>query len=400
MSFLFPEFSTSSKGVVINTSSIVIIGLIILSLSGYHITIKDTESLIAKSQELSNKINKINEFALFSALNPIKDKTLHFSQFIDIAVQLTNSATGALLLIDENGMFSYAAISGRLLKNLEGVMVTSKLGIVGFCFNNRKGYFSNNVEEDTIFDLRSDKIGDIEIKNILVVPILKKGEPFGVIQLINKENGEYTDLDLSIITSLTLHFSLVFDQKDSGEGRTSHLNEAAGIISTILEASGLGANHHINTTKYVALMGETMLDNSLEKDDLHLAALLHNVGLVFIEPHLRNNKEIYERHPIIGADLLKKVPAWGNASIYVLHHHENFDGTGYPQGLQGEDIPLPARILAVAEYFDNLTNKSISGQKLSMEEAKYEIINCSGTFFDPRVVEAFAQVSEHFTTID
>jgi response regulator RpfG family c-di-GMP phosphodiesterase len=143
------------------------------------------------------------------------------------------------------------------------------------------------------------------------------------------------------------------------------------------------------------MIGEILLDNDMEKDDLHTAALLHDIGLVFIEPHLRTNVEIYQRHSSIGADLLKKIAPWRNASIIVQHHHENYNGTGYPEGLSGEDIPLPSKILAVAEYYDYLINDSFESQSLKPEEAKFEIINCSGTYFDPKVVEVFAQVFDH-----
>jgi hypothetical protein len=395
--YLFPDVGLGSLTTVLSTGMIMIIALLILSLSGYYLTIKDTEALIAKTDQLERKITRINDVILRSMLYSVDNPSFVIDQILETSIQLTNSPTGAILLTEEGGMFNYAKTYGMETAAAEGTMVSGKMGILGFCFNNKKGYFTNDITKDTLFDLRTDRLGGMNIEKILVVPLYARGEPLGLIQLINKKGDEgYSEVDLSLVHNLALNFSSFLQASQKTDGKRDYLNEAVGIISTMLEANGLGSRHHQNVAMYSGIMGEILLDNSMEKDDLHLAALLHDIGLIFIEPHLRNNQEIYQRHASIGADLLKKIPSWRNASICVQHHHENFNGTGYPEGLVGEDIPMASRILSVAEYYDYLTNPSFNDQSLSTEEAKFEIINCSGTYFDPTVVEVFAQVSEHF----
>jgi len=401
ISMVFPELELGSRNMMISAGFLMIIFLLILSLSGYYMTIKDTEHLIARAENLSSKIAKVNDIALRNILNPTDDIRFSLNQALETAIEVTPSDSGAILIFDENGMFSYASVAGTDIENLEGVYVPAKLGIVGFCFNNRRGYYTNDTSQDSLFDLRSDRIGTMNIERTLVVPIYQKGEPLGVIQLVNNRNmDEYSDVDLNLVQNLSLQATSFMKSAEGVGAKRNYITEAAGIISTMLEANGLGKDHHKRVAKYADLMGEMLLDNSMEKEDLHLAALLHDIGLVFIDPNLRGNAEIYQRHPSIGADLLKKIPLWRNASICVQHHHENFNGTGYPEGLAGEDIPLSSRILGIAEYYDYLTNDSFGKDRLTPDEAKYEIINCSGTYFDPKVVEAFAQVFDYFDKVD
>jgi uncharacterized membrane protein (DUF485 family) len=393
----FPDLGMGSLSAVRSTGIIMMIALLILSLSGYYLTMKGVETLITGTDRLQKKINKINEIVIRGLLYSADDPAFIMDQILENAVHLTESSAGAILLSEEGGMLICAKTYGMEATATEGTMIPGKMGIIGFCQNNKKGHFTNDVAKDSLFDLRTDRLGGMNVENTMIIPFYAKGEPLGLVQLINCKivNG-YSEMDLSLVQNLVLNMSSFMQTNKKSDGKRDHLNEAVGILSTMLEANGLGAKHHQNVAKYSDIMGEALLDNSMEKDDLHLAALLHDIGLIFIEPHLRNNQEIYQRHASIGADLLKKIPAWRNASICVQHHHENFNGTGYPEGLVGEDIPMASRILSIAEYYDYLTNASFNDKPLSSEEAKFEIINCSGTYFDPAVVEVFAQVSEHF----
>ena len=95
------------------------------------------------------------------------------------------------------------------------------------------------------------------------------------------------------------------------------------------------------------------------------------------------------KHPAIGYEMLKDVKFLSTAAEIVYTHHERYDGKGYPTGLKGEDIPLGARIFAVADAFDAMTSNRPYRRALSVDKAREEITNNSGTQFDPGVVEAF-----------
>jgi HD-GYP domain-containing protein (c-di-GMP phosphodiesterase class II) len=133
---------------------------------------------------------------------------------------------------------------------------------------------------------------------------------------------------------------------------------------------------------------------------LEQGAFLHDVGkigisdTILLKPGPLTEDEWVEmrRHPVLGYQLLSAVPFLKEASVLVLNHHERFDGSGYPAGLTGEAIPLPARIFAVVDAYDALTSDRPYREARPQEEAVAELRRGAGTYFDPRVVEAFVEM--------
>jgi len=122
---------------------------------------------------------------------------------------------------------------------------------------------------------------------------------------------------------------------------------------------------------------------------------LHDLGKVAIPdeilekpgPLAPDERRVLERHPALGSNMLISL-GLGAVSGWVLHHHERWDGTGYPDGLAGEAIPLPARILATVDAFDVLVSDHVYRGRLSQAQALAELKRGAGTHFDPAVVEA------------
>jgi HD-GYP domain-containing protein (c-di-GMP phosphodiesterase class II) len=130
------------------------------------------------------------------------------------------------------------------------------------------------------------------------------------------------------------------------------------------------------------------------------AAALHDVGKVAIPDAILDKPgpldeaewEFMRTHTLIGERILAEAPSLTEASKIVRSSHERHDGTGYPDGLAGDAIPLAARIIAVCDSFDAMTSNRPYRTAMSMEGALSELYNCSGTQFDPVVVKAFAKV--------
>jgi putative two-component system response regulator len=133
---------------------------------------------------------------------------------------------------------------------------------------------------------------------------------------------------------------------------------------------------------------------------LRLGSILHDIGKIHIresvlhKPGPLDEQEWLEmrQHPVIGAELIKNVEYLAPATPIVRHHHERWDGKGYPDGLEGEQIPLHARVVAVADSLDAMTYNRVYQAALSPERAYQEITRNSGTAYDPQVVEAFRSV--------
>ncbi len=138
-----------------------------------------------------------------------------------------------------------------------------------------------------------------------------------------------------------------------------------------------------------------------EAKQIKIAGRMHDIGKIGIDEYILNdpkshNEELtvkMQKHPEIGYRLLSSVNEFSGIAKYVLEHHEKWDGTGYPKGLTGEEISLPARIIAVADAFDAITNDRPYRRGMSAEEALIELTNHSGRQFDPVVIDALQRMA-------
>ncbi|MFZ0214232.1 MAG: HD-GYP domain-containing protein [Candidatus Acidiferrales bacterium] len=169
-------------------------------------------------------------------------------------------------------------------------------------------------------------------------------------------------------------------------------------LNHLLDLKDLNTGVHSTRLAEWALhvAGELGLDqNSLA--DIEVAALLHDIGKVGIPDAILNKpsrltKEEYDlmkKHPEYGWVVLRQIPGFERASLLILHHHENFDGNGYPGGLKGEEIPIGSRIVSVIDAFDAMVSSRPYRDGLPVEEAVRRLVQGSGTQFDPGVIKCF-----------
>jgi ribonuclease P protein subunit RPR2 len=139
-----------------------------------------------------------------------------------------------------------------------------------------------------------------------------------------------------------------------------------------------------------------------DRSEIEFGFLLHDIGKVAIPDAILHKpdtltdseRKLMAQHPVIGAEIVRGIEFLETAAEIVRHHHERWDGHGYPDGLAGEDIPLAARVFAVADVFDALTTERPYRQASTLAEARRMITAESGTQFDPTVVEAFNSIDD------
>jgi putative nucleotidyltransferase with HDIG domain len=159
-------------------------------------------------------------------------------------------------------------------------------------------------------------------------------------------------------------------------------------------------NHSENVSNYSRSMAEAL---DLSQDDIEViasAALLHDLGKVGMADDILFNPKLLspeergraENHAVVGAMLLSKFPLFDKGAVLVRHHHEHYDGKGYPDRLKGEAIPLGARIISVADAYQAMTEDRPYRRALSQTEAIARLVEGSGTQFDPRVVQTFVEI--------
>jgi HD-GYP domain-containing protein (c-di-GMP phosphodiesterase class II) len=200
-------------------------------------------------------------------------------------------------------------------------------------------------------------------------------------------------------------------------GEKVHLIESIGKLeesyfSTIQSmAAAIDANstysngHSARVAGFAVKIGRAMGLCQDELDTLERAALLHDIGSIYIPDHVWRKEgpltveeqSLVRQHPVLGAEILDSVTSLKQESQAILHHHERYDGTGYPYGLKGLAIPLESRILAVADAFDAMTSERPYRSVLNMRDALEELYSNAGNQFDPRVVEGFLTVLDDIT---
>jgi response regulator RpfG family c-di-GMP phosphodiesterase/signal transduction histidine kinase len=183
--------------------------------------------------------------------------------------------------------------------------------------------------------------------------------------------------------------------------RSLFLSTVKSLVSAIDAKDEYTRHHSTRVTEFTLKIASKMNFSEKETSDLELAALLHDVGKIAVPENILNKPgkltdaefALIKEHPARGESILRPVIELKNIAHVVRAHHEHYDGTGYPDGLKGREIPLGARIMAVADAYDSITSERPYRKAASHRYAVKEIIRCSGAQFDPEVVEHFLEVS-------
>jgi diguanylate cyclase (GGDEF)-like protein len=155
--------------------------------------------------------------------------------------------------------------------------------------------------------------------------------------------------------------------------------------------------HTERVSQYCEAIAAALQLNEKDISDIKIAGSLHDIGKIMVPPELLSKPgkltaeefDLVKRHPETGYQILKSVDEYVTLAKYLLYHHERWDGSGYPEGLQGKAIPLQSRIIAVADAYEAMTANRPYQTTRTGEEAKAELRKCAGTQFDPEIVDVF-----------
>jgi HD-GYP domain-containing protein (c-di-GMP phosphodiesterase class II) len=174
------------------------------------------------------------------------------------------------------------------------------------------------------------------------------------------------------------------------------------LVAALSRHDRITRGHSERVRAYAQMIGEEMGLSGDDLDRLRWAGLIHDIGKLRIDGEILNKPgrltdeefAVIKTHPALGAELAAPLADWlGESVLAVAQHHEKWDGTGYPNGISGYAISMPARIVAVADVFDVITSVRSYQQPRSAHEARAELARCAGTHFDPEVVRAFLSLS-------
>ena len=184
------------------------------------------------------------------------------------------------------------------------------------------------------------------------------------------------------------------------ETRPRALSMIYALAATVDAKDNYTYGHSKKVSEYAVAVAEKLNMAQDKMTTVRAASLLHDIGKVGVPDSILNKKEPLtddewkpiRSHPKLGVEILRHVIDLANCLPAILHHHEHFDGNGYPAGLKGDQIPLEARILSVADSYDAMTSPRPYREQLRMEEAVSELKRCAGTQFDPAIVDLFCEI--------
>jgi putative nucleotidyltransferase with HDIG domain len=186
------------------------------------------------------------------------------------------------------------------------------------------------------------------------------------------------------------------------ELRDSYFATVRALTNAVEARDAYTGKHAERVAAYALELGKAVGERWADSPEIEFGFLLHDIGKVAVpdsilhkpEPLTPQERELIQQHPVTGWEIVRQVDFLGAASDVVRHHHERWDGAGYPDGLKGEKIPLTARVFAVVDTFDALTTTRPYRPASPIADARALIQDGRGTQFDPAVVDAFAAMPD------
>ena len=240
------------------------------------------------------------------------------------------------------------------------------------------------------------------LSSLLSVPLKVRDEIVGTINAFSyKRNLRYTEGHAKLLIILASRAAQAIENARLFENLQRTFRETIeGLVSTLEAKDTYTSGHSRRVTQYANIIVREMGLSHEEAEKIEWAGLLHDIGKIGIRLEALNKPEkitdeeheMFKDHCVMGKQILESIHFLREVIPFVLHHHEWYDGNGYPDGIKGDEIPLGARILAVADSYDAMTSDRPYRKAMSEKKAISELEKFSGSQFDPAVVDVFIKL--------
>ncbi|HQB83539.1 MAG TPA: GAF domain-containing protein, partial [Candidatus Rifleibacterium sp.] len=365
---------------------------LLLGISGQISQAIANASLHERTDSQVAELSLIQE--LGKAINSSLDLDSVLNYFIDMTTRITDSDRATLMLYDDSAKELYVEVY-RGFEDLGVRDVRLKLGegVAGRAAELRRPIKVDNTGKSAEYK-ELPKIARKTDLTLISAPLLNKDNLVGVIncERVLSKKGPFSPENLDLLETLASQASIAIENARLYHNLLNVYLETIRSLAAAIDAKDSYTHSHSRriTDLSVGLALEMNLPRS-EVDTIRHASLLHDVGKIGISEQILlkpgrltdDEFETIKAHPHIGAGILNSIEFLKNVCEIIKHHHERYDGKGYPDALAADDIPLGSRIICVADSFDAITSCRPYRKPLTFDEATEEIVRCAGNQFDP-----------------
>lgn len=312
-----------------------------------------------------------------------------------MAVKISQADSGSFLIYDQKAKkLKVKAVIGSTKGIAPGVEISLGQGIAGWVAQHKKPLIINDA-------FNGQEQIESKVASSISLPVISGEMLIGVLNLSSqKPKVQFSLANLKPVLQLLGQFGdAIVAALQNEQWQKLYFKTVTAITQLIEKKEPYYEGHTAQVAEYAKLIGKNMGLKDNELFLLELAALLHDIGVAASEAAVFEGRPLttlerlaLQKHPKIAVSALADIPQLHEVLPLILHHHENYDGSGYPDGLKGEHIPLGARILRVAEAYTAMTSNRPYRDAKSQEEALDELRRLSGSQFDPKVVYAFSKL--------
>jgi len=249
-------------------------------------------------------------------------------------------------------------------------------------------------------DFSSAESGN-DFRNFIAAPVVLLRGLSGVIIAADKADGDFEDDDVQTLIHIGSQAGVAVENAELRQKLQSAYLATVSVLADAMEAKDPYTRGHCEmVSRFARLIARRLELSARERSIVGYAALLHDIGKIGVSDGILNKptallpeeRDVVRSHVRVGHDLIRHVPALSLVADAVLHHHEWFDGSGYPDGLQGNQIPIASRIVCVVDSYGAMITRRSYKEAYGEDYARAELVRCAGSQFDPSIVEVFSSI--------
>ena len=272
--------------------------------------------------------------------------------------------------------------------------------IAGWVAQTGESLFIEDIESEHSFGKKN--IPQYNSNSFISLPLKLQNKTIGVINLSNKTNAEpFAMIDFQIASLISERISYFIEKFELSDYNEPYFNQFVKSFESLLNIQKKShKKQHIVSDLMMKILDVIGVSEADRRDSLYVS-VVYDLGLVLADEKIFQKKKLspeealsVKLHPYNSVFLLDSLELSDSMKRVILHHHERYDGNGYPGGLKGEEIPLLSRVLAVADSFCAMTSERSYREKLTTEQALQNIRKGAGTLYDPNIVIALEEVAK------